>query len=180
MKDSNFKAFFSKLLKKPVYSFKELPEAIQSEVTKTLLIGGFCFILGLFFAIKSLTFAYFLYALLGIIIYFFLFLFMWYRYFIYDKVICYEGTIIEDGTRTSSTVNRGVKKFFNYTRKTYKLYLDNGITISVIKNGKKSCKSNLKVRIYVLPDSIIEKQDKTYLINQVLFTEILGKTGGNL
>ena len=156
-----------------IVKFNELPGVIQGHALTMILEAVGILILGISIAIgtNSLTFV-------GItalsFIAFAIYSFYWLYPFLMNKVLVYEGTTVNvtedsrDKTSLTAMVANEAKRF------TYDLKI-NETVVSVIRTTRKIKRNNMSIIIYVPEDSVTQKNDGTYLINKVLFTQIVNQ-----
>lgn len=171
MKDK-FIIFLSNFFK----GLNDFPEVVVNEVNKTIMIGILVIICGSIYAITYFKLMIIPFALIITLLYYICFWFFWYRHFRNDSVICYDGKIIVTDVEGRKMENVARKISARYIRHSYKLQLENNMVINVIRTNRK-IKPGMMIRIYTLPENIITQSDKSYLINNVLLTEIIENVG---
>lgn len=161
-----------KFFKKPVYKFKELPFCIQNEVIRFGILCAIILFALVLYSIKIRTLIFIFYGVILLLIGIVAILF-WYLKFAYDKVIYVEGTIIKIEDENNG-INKKLKKtILKLTRPKCLLQLENGEVLSVAKTSRKMSKTGTYVRIYFIPDSLIETSNKRLFLNASLYVEIL-------
>ena len=104
------------------------------------------------------------------------FFYFFYRHFIYDNLLIYDGyvTYYDDEDSSARNVmrqltNRYIRKY--YTIETISDQGQDTYTLKTFIKGVK-LKKGMKVRLYVLPDSIIKNRDQSFNVATV-YTDIL-------
>lgn len=155
--------------------FKDMPTCIKDEVIKYLQLFAILILFTVFYSIRTLNIQFFIIGLLMLIALFCVFL-LWYFPFAFGRVLVIEGIVTEiddisDKKMTNSFFNPIVQR---WVRMTYTLENEEGVSIRVTKTGNTVKKENTYVRLFVPISDIYENKDE-YIVNKVLFTEVIKK-----
>lgn len=157
------------------YKHNELPVFVIDETNKTIFLSFFMLIIGLVFAIRAKNISILLFVFALVAVYAVVFFFCFYRHFIFDNLLIYDGYITSYDEDTVSNkiknqlVNRYIRKY--YTVETVSDASQEPYILKIfVKDAK--FKNDMKVRLYVLPNSFIKNRDGSFNV-QTVYTEIL-------
>ena len=158
------------------FHHNELPTFVIDETNKTLFFSFLMLSFGILFSIKTMNIHIVLITLGFVVMYAAAFFYFFYRHFIYDNLLIYDGyvTYYDDEDSSARNVmrqltNRYIRKY--YTIETISDQGQDTYTLKTFIKGVK-LKKGMKVRLYVLPDSIIKNRDQSFNVATV-YTDIL-------
>ncbi len=170
MKNFNFK------IPERKFHHNELPTFVIDETNKTLFFSFLMLSFGILFSIKTMNIHIVLITLGLVVMYAAAFFYFFYRHFIYDNLLIYDGyvTYYDDEDSSARNImkqlaNRYIRKY--YTIETISDQGQDTYTLKTVIKGVK-LKKGMKVRLYVLPDSIIKNRDQSFNVATV-YTDIL-------
>lgn len=158
------------------YHHNELPTFVIDETNKTIFISSLILVFSIFFTIRVESINILLFSIGLVLIYLSTFFYCFYRHFIFDNLLIYDGYITYYPETDSSSKNV-VKQIANrYMRKLYTIKTagasdqDSYFLKTFIKGVK--LRDGMKVRLFVLPDSFIKNRDGSFNV-VTIYTEIL-------